>query len=49
LISEGQGLSANGIYSDMHSVCGNKCFTRPAIEFSCKVFALGRGCVVDKE
>ena len=40
---------SNTIHSEMRSVYGDKCFTRPAIYVWCKKFACGRVSVVDEK
>jgi len=42
-------LCPNAIHSDMHPVCGDKCFARPAIHVWCKKFARRRESVVDEK
>ena len=44
-----KGLGMNAIQSEMHSVYGDKYFTRPSIHVWCKKFPRGRGIVIDEE
>jgi len=42
-------FSTNAIQSEMRSMYADKCFTRPAIDVWCKMFAHGRECIVEEE
>jgi len=44
-----KGLCPNAIHSEMCPVCGDKCFTRPAVHVWCKKFACGRKSVFDEK